>query len=58
MDDDYISRRFAEGQLRTLQRHVKRWRALQAPAKDVLFPRSTTPAVCPPVTSPPAVTST
>src|SRR5262245_33228167 len=26
--------RFAEGQLRTLQRHIKRWRALHGPAKE------------------------
>ena len=29
--------RFADGQLRTLQRHVKRWRALHGPAKEVFF---------------------
>jgi hypothetical protein len=29
--------RFADGQLRTLQRHRKRWRALQGPAKEVFF---------------------
>src|SRR6202171_3950087 len=29
--------RFADGQLRTLQRHVKRWRALQGPSKEVFF---------------------
>ena len=29
--------RFADGQLRTLQRHVKQWRALQGPAKEVFF---------------------
>ena len=29
--------RFAEGQLRTLQRHLKEWRALHGPAKEVFF---------------------
>src|SRR5207244_199991 len=29
--------RFADGQLRTLQRHVKQWRAVQGPAKEVFF---------------------
>jgi hypothetical protein len=29
--------RFAEGQLRTLQRHVQRWRALHGTAKEVFF---------------------
>jgi hypothetical protein len=29
--------RFADGQLRTLQRHVKRWRALYGQAKEVFF---------------------
>ena len=29
--------RFADGQLRTLQRRVKQWRALQGPAKEVFF---------------------
>src|SRR5258708_19798270 len=29
--------RFAEGQLRTLQRHVKSWRAQSGPAKEVFF---------------------
>jgi len=31
--------RFADGQLRTLQRRVKRWRALEGPAKEVYFPQ-------------------
>jgi hypothetical protein len=30
-------KRFADGQLRTLQRRVKRWRAEQGPAKEVFF---------------------
>ena len=29
--------RFADGQLRTLQRRIKRWRALEGPAKEVFF---------------------
>jgi hypothetical protein len=29
--------RFADGQLRTLQRHIKRWRALHGPAREVFF---------------------
>src|SRR5882724_574851 len=29
--------RFADGQLRVLQRRVKQWRALQGPAKEVFF---------------------
>ncbi len=31
--------RFADGQLRTLQRKVKAWRALEGPAKEVFFPQ-------------------
>jgi len=31
------SGRFADGQLRTLQRHVKRWRALEGRPKEVFF---------------------
>jgi hypothetical protein len=30
--------RFADGQLRTLQRRVKAWRALEGPPKEVFFP--------------------
>src|SRR4051794_9966181 len=29
--------RFADGQLRTLQRRLKQWRAVQGPAKEVFF---------------------
>jgi len=29
--------RFPDGQLRTLQRHIKQWRALYGPAKEVFF---------------------
>src|SRR5690606_6196761 len=31
--------RFADGQLRTLQRRIKRWRALQGPPREVFFPQ-------------------
>ena len=31
--------RFADGQLRTLQRRVKVWRALEGPGKEVFFPQ-------------------
>ena len=31
--------RYADGQLRTLQRHVRRWRATQGPDKQVFFPQ-------------------
>ena len=30
---------FSDGQLRTLQRRVKRWRALEGPAQEVYFPQ-------------------
>ncbi len=35
--------RFQDGQLRTLQRHVKIWRALEGPGKEVFFPQVHTP---------------
>ena len=35
--------RFADGQLRTLQRRVKAWRALEGPAKEVMFPQEHEP---------------
>ncbi len=31
--------RFADGQLRTFQRKVKRWRALEGPAQEIYFPQ-------------------
>ena len=34
---------FADGQLRTLQRKVKVWRALEGPAKEVIFPQEHVP---------------
>ena len=30
---------YQDGQLRTLQRHVKRWRAVEGPAKEIYFPQ-------------------
>ena len=35
--------RFPDGQLRTLQRRVKRWRALAGPPKEVFFPQDYVP---------------
>lgn len=35
--------RFQDGQLRTLQRKVKRWRALEGPPKEVFFPQEHRP---------------
>lgn len=41
---DYLQRedpgKYQDGQLRTLQRKVKRWRALEGPPKDVVFPQT------------------
>jgi len=34
---------FADGQLRTLQRRIKVWRALEGPAKEVIFPQEHVP---------------
>jgi len=40
---EFLQRRspgtFSDGQLRTLQRRVKRWRALEGPAQEVFFPQ-------------------
>jgi len=36
---------FADGQLRTLQRRVKVWRALKGPAREVFFPQQHHPGV-------------
>lgn len=36
--------KYADGQLRTLQRKIKVWRALEGPAKEVIFPQEHTPA--------------
>jgi hypothetical protein len=35
--------KFSDGQLRTLQRQVKRWRVLEGPAQEVFFPQVYTP---------------
>ena len=35
--------RFGDGLLRTLQRHVRQWRALEGPPKEVFFPQVHTP---------------
>lgn len=35
--------RFPDGMLRTLQRHVRQWRALEGPSKEVFFPQEHTP---------------
>lgn len=36
---------YDEGQLRTFQRHVRRWRALSGPEKEVYFPQNHVPGV-------------
>lgn len=40
---DYLQRKepgkYQDGQLRTLQRYVKRWRALEGPAREIFFPQ-------------------
>jgi hypothetical protein len=35
--------RFADGMLRTLQRHIRQWRAVQGPPKEVFFPQDHAP---------------
>jgi hypothetical protein len=44
---DYLTEqypgRFQEGQLRTLQRKIKQWRALEGPQKEVFFPQVHSP---------------
>ena len=35
--------RFPDGVLRTLQRHIRHWRALEGPPKDVFFPQDHAP---------------
>jgi hypothetical protein len=42
---DRYAGRYAEGQLRTFQRHVRRWRALYGPEKEVYFPQEHRPGV-------------
>jgi len=38
--------RFSDGQLRTLQRRVKVWRALEGPRQEVMFAQEHEPGVC------------
>lgn len=44
---EYLQRkhpgRYQDGQLRTLQRRIKRWRATEGPAKEVFFPQIHSP---------------
>jgi len=44
---EYLQRKspgtFSDGQIRTLQRRVKRWRALEGPAQEVFFPQIHSP---------------
>ena len=46
---DYLQRehpgKFSDGQLRTLQRRIKVWRALEGPGKEVFFPQEHHPGV-------------
>ena len=38
LQDDHPDR-FHDGMLRTLQRHIRQWRALEGPSKEVFFPQ-------------------
>ena len=42
LQDDH-PQRFPDGMLRTLQRHVRQWRALERPSKQVFFPQEHAP---------------
>jgi hypothetical protein len=42
LQDDHPDR-FPDSMLRTLQRHVRRWRALEGPSKEVFFPQEHCP---------------
>lgn len=42
LQDDHPER-FPDGMLRTLQRHVRQWRALEGPSKEVFFPQQHAP---------------
>jgi len=46
---EYLQReypgQFQDGQLRTLQRHIKHWRATEGPPKEVFFPQEHQPGV-------------
>jgi hypothetical protein len=35
--------KFSDGQLRTLQRHIKRWRVLEGPSREIFFPQQHRP---------------
>jgi hypothetical protein len=43
LQDDHPER-FPDGMLRTLQRHIRQWRALDGPPKEVFFPQEHAPA--------------
>ena len=42
LQDDHPER-FPDGVLRTLQRHIRQWRALEGPPKEVFFPQEHAP---------------
>ena len=42
LQDDHPDR-FRDGMLRTLQRHIRHWRALEGPPKEVFFPQDHAP---------------
>ena len=42
LQDDHPEE-FPDGMLRTLQRHIRQWRALEGPPKDVFFPQEHVP---------------
>jgi len=42
LQDDHPAR-FPDGVLRTLQRHIRQWRALEGPPKEVFFPQEHAP---------------
>jgi hypothetical protein len=42
LQDDHPER-FPDGMVRTLQRHIRQWRALQGPPKEVFFPQEHAP---------------
>jgi len=42
LQDDHPER-FPDGMLRTLQRHVRQWRAMEGPPKEVFFPQDHAP---------------
>ncbi|WP_373696610.1 hypothetical protein [Variovorax sp. EBFNA2] len=42
LQDDYTDR-FPDGMLRTLQRRIRQWRAVQGPSKEMFFPQGHAP---------------